>query len=392
MRYIHVLILLILLAGMISGCVNSSSVNAATLSIPPAATDIPEAPNVVTSTPAASLLPSPASITSTPAPVSTSIPSATISLAPEWNDDEWIARQNPVMGLVWSPDGRILAVNAISGFYRFDIARNKIIYALAESDGLVPFAIDPQGQYLFVKNRVWDVLADQLLYQLPVPNLIADAAFSPDLKTLAVSDNNRVTLWDISTGKLQETLNASFGDGQQGLAYSPDGNLLYAVSGDRSVKRIDLISGQYTELFALPEDGCCVVFSADRALMLVNRPHHGEGSKQLWDVAQGMLITDSGRCDSDVSLTAFSPDSQYFVIGPCGLDAQLWRTSPPQQIHSFPSVSSSNFYPEWRSAAFSPDGTQLALGNDMGEVLIWDITSQQLVNTLSIPLAPLPDP
>jgi WD40 repeat protein len=74
-----------------------------------------------------------------------------------------------------------------------------------------------------------------------------------------------------------------------------------------------------------------------------------------------------------------------------GVDAQLWSTSTQQLLHNFPSRSLPELYPEWRGAVFSPDGTKLALGNDMGEVLIWDINSYELVNKLSIPLtSPLP--
>ena len=316
---------------------------------------------------------------------SAEIPSSQSAAATtELSEDDWLSRQNPVVEIAWSQDSGMLTVSAISGVYVFDIKSEKIVYALEQSEFLSPFALDPQGRYLFTKDRVWDVWSGELLYQLPLTSLSA-VVFSPDSKTLAISDNTSITLWDADTGKLKEALPLGLGDAQQGLAFSSDGHLLYAVSSDRNVNRIDLIMGEYVQLFSLPEDVCCVTFSPDSRLMLVSLPHYGEGSKQLWNVEPGKMLKDSGRCDSDVGLAAFSPDNQSFVIGPCGNDTQFWDVSTRQLLHSFSSEVLLNHDPEWRSAAFSPDGTSIALGNEMGEVLIWDVGSYQLVTKLSIP-------
>jgi WD40 repeat protein len=366
MKYAQNLILLTLFACTILSCASPSPVPTA---IQPAPTEV------------------------TPSYTATSIPTSTLAVtaSPTLSTEDWLARQNPIAGLAWSGDGKRFAVTALSGVYIFDTQTSAIIYTLEEDEFLFPIAMDPLGERLVAGNKVWDVNSGRLLYQLPQANVSA-SAFSPDGKTLATGNENGVTLWDAQTGELQELLDASFGDAQWGLAYSPDGNLLYAVSSDHSVRRMDLASGEFSQLFSLPQDSCCIVFSSDIKYMIVNRPSHGSGSKQLWDVERGELIKDSGNCDSDVTFAAFSPDSEYFTIGPCmAIDAQLWNISTKQLLHSFPSGSLSELHPEWRSAAFSQDGKRLALGNDTGEVLIWDVNSYELVNMLSIPLtSPLP--
>lgn len=366
MKYTQNLILLTLLACLILSCASPSAPLTATKPVP------------VVVTP---------SFTKTSVPTSTIAVTTTATLSTE----DWLARQNPIAKLAWSTDGKKLAVGALSGVYVFDPQTGSISSTMAEGEFLFPLAMDPPGGRLFAGNKVWDVNSSQVLYSLPQPN-VSSAVFSPDGKILVTGDSNGVTLWDAQTGELQKSLEAGFGDGQWGLAYSPDGKLLYAVSSDHSVKRMELGSGEFSQLFSLPEDSCCVVFSPDTHYMIVNRPSHGAGSKQLWDVERGELIKDSGSCDSDVTFAAFSPDSEYFTIGPCmSLDAQLWNTSTQQLLHSFQSGSLTELRPEWRSAAFSPDGAKLALGNDMGEILIWDINSYELVDKLSIPLtSPLP--
>ena len=302
--------------------------------------------------------------------------------------------QNPVGALAWSADGTRLAASANSGVYIFDTQTNSMIHSLVEGEFTFPLVMDPQGKRLLAGNQVWDLISGQLLYQLPKTNISA-AAFSPDGKTLATNAEDNIMLWDALTGESQNSSVHKFEEGQWGwgLSYSADGNLLYANSSDNKVTQVDLLSGQSKQLFTLPEGSCCSLFSPDNKYMVVNLSDHGAGSKQLWDVEQGETLQDSGNCDSDVSFSAVSPDSTHFIIG-CAFDSQLWNIPAGQMIHKFPFMESLSRLPnltppipvEWRSAAFSPDNTKLALGNNFGEILIWDVNTYQLIDTLSIPL------
>ena len=302
--------------------------------------------------------------------------------------------QNPVGALAWSADGKTLAASANSGVYIFDTQTNSMIHSLAEGEFHFPLVIDPEGKRLLAGNQVWDITSGQLLYQLPQSNVSA-AAFSPDGKTLATSGDDSLQLWDALDGNLLNSSVHKFEPGQWGLGltYSADGNLLYANSSDNKVIQVDLLSGQVMQLFTLPEGSCCSIFSPDADYMVVNLSDHGAGSKQLWDVAQAELLQDSGNCDSDVSFSAISADSTRFILG-CAFDSQLWSIPTKQLIHKFPFMDSLSRLPgltppipvEWRSAAFNPDATQIAFGNNFGEILIWDVNTYQLINSLSIPL------
>jgi WD40 repeat protein len=302
---------------------------------------------------------------------------------------DFLAIQNPVPALAWSPDGSTLSVSALSGVYLFDARSGELLQALAEGRFLAPLVVEPKNGLLLAGSQVWDMTNGAPRYQL-AHETITNAAFSPDGSTLVIGDMQTVYLVDTATGRTLKSLGGDFGNAIFGLAFSPDGKYLYAVSSEHTVKRIDLASGAQELLFTLPEDGCCTLFSPDLATLYVNRPAGGMGSKQLWDVRRGELIQDLGNCDSDVLLAAFNPKERDFVIGPCGMDAQLWSAATLQMLHAFPSHSADDYFPEWRSAAFSPDGASLALGNDIGQVLIWDSATYQLLRTLSIPLAATP--
>jgi len=292
-------------------------------------------------------------------------------------------------------DGKILAVSANSGVYIFDTQTQLMIRSLEEGEFLFPLVMDTQGKRLFAGNRVWDIASGQLLYQLSAVNVLA-ATFSPDTKTLALNDGNNITLWDTLTGKSQRPSVYKFEDTQVvwegSMIYSADGNLLYFIDNHKAIQ-VDLVSGQSTQLFTLPESSCCSVFSRDAKYMVINLPNHGGGSKQLWDVREGKIIKDTGNCDSDVSFSAISSNSKYFIVG-CWPNSQLWDIPTQQISHEFSPAtllstqpnSDLPVPPEWRSAVFSPDNTKIAIGNNFGEVLIWDLNNYQVIKSISISL------
>jgi len=336
------------------------------------------------------------SVIATPSLIST--PESTLTIAApistaEFDVEYWLASQNPVSGVTWSTDDKTLIASANSGVYLFDAQTGELIHSFVEGNFLFPVAVDSQSERLLAGNHVWDVLSGEILYQLTQQH-IASAALSPDGKTLAISDGSMVTLLSASTGETQRSMGSELGDALLGLAYQADGNLLYSVSSDLKVRSANLLSGQITQLFSLPEGSCCTLFSPDSKYIVVSLPNHGAGSKQLWDVDQGTLMVDTGNCDNDVGFSAFSPDSTQFVVGLCSYDAQVWDSSIQEMIHKIPSATmlTSTLItgltlvpPEWRSAAFNKDGSKLAFGNNFGEILIWDVNNNQLISRIAIP-------
>jgi WD40 repeat protein len=334
----------------------------------------------------------PAQPTPATAVPATLIPTLTTTEMPaaapeELSIDEFMERQNPVGQLRWSADGTTLVASAGSGVYSLDTQRNTPARPFENAqDFNFPPVLDRQGRRLLSGNRVWDVASGKLLYQIASTN-VNSAAFSPDGKTFAVGEDNSLTIWDAATGKLQKSIGVGLGPTTVffGLAFNANGSRLYVNYADGQVRSVELLSGKFVELFSVPARQCCNTFSPDARNMLVDFSNHGEGHKELWDVESGKMLINAEHCDSDVEFSAFSTDGKYFVTGPCGLDAQLWDIQSRILLHAFPSSTLASIHPEWRSAAFSPDGSQLALGNDIGEVLVWDLADYRLLRTLNIP-------
>jgi WD40 repeat protein len=152
-------------------------------------------------------------------------------------------------------------------------------------------------------------------------------AFSPDGGTLAVDSNNRVELWRIADGALLGTLPVGW-QGAEGLAFSADGAVVAAVSGNAAR------------------------FS-------------------LWNVAARTLLRQvSVPLGHQPGCVAMTPSGRTLATG--GFDGQVllwdWGGSNPVVRSALPAHTT--FV---SSLAFSADGLVLASGANNGELRLWEI-------------------
>src|SRR6185436_8699903 len=69
-------------------------------------------------------------------------------------------------------------------------------------------------------------------------------AYSPDGENvISASSDNRLRVWEVSSGKLLRTLQGHIGSVQT-VAYSPDGKTLVSGSDDKTLRIWDATSGQ----------------------------------------------------------------------------------------------------------------------------------------------------
>ena len=167
---------------------------------------------------------------------------------------------------------------------------------------------------------------------------ILDVVFSPDAKTIAVSEYKRNTLdgpcpisiWDISTGTRLKTLTV-VGGGAYSIVFSPDGRTL-ADSGGLWDHRI-----------------------------------------ALWDVGTGEQCCAFGRQNNvgyADSLT-FNPDGSMLVTGHRGGRVLLWDVPTGEHLKTFTGHTA-----KISSLCFSLDGCTLATVCEGGTVLLWDVAPE----------------
>jgi WD40 repeat protein len=172
-----------------------------------------------------------------------------------------LGRSNSLTTLAFSPDGKLLA----SGYSRgpvmlWDVATRKQLGSFngpvfsgshpqiahwneADGEGFTSFvslngpgqslAFSPDGSRLAAAGtrvvKLWDVKEAKELSSFERPRSAWTVAFSPDLKTLAWSNNQEIEVRDLATGRERAVLSEHRGK-VRALTFSSDGSVLAAAS------------------------------------------------------------------------------------------------------------------------------------------------------------------
>jgi WD40 repeat protein len=281
-----------------------------------------------------------------------------------------------VVGVAFSPDGKILATGSLDGVViLWDVPTGRVRAVLDKhADIITGVAFSPDGKTLASSScngtvRLWGTATgrerDTLRGSVWGVNAVA---FAPDGKTLAwANEGGTVTLWDLAAGRAGATLKPALAP----LTFSPDGKALVAERGDGTVQWWDVGTcragasvkatafGRVDRL-AFTEDGKSLVTG-----------HFG--AALLWDVAAGKRY---GRFDGPrgrVASVALTADGMTLAVageskpGQPG-EVRLWDVGTGERRATVPDACG--------PLAFSPDGKTLVSGSavERGSVLLWDVS------------------
>ena len=196
---------------------------------------------------------------------------------------------------------------------------------------------------------VWSLRDGQRLYNFPLLSpQHSSYAFSPDSRTLAVSDYteqqkdnsprsiaSRVTLYSLADGRAKRTLKLGK-ESVYAVQFMPNGQTL-AISQAGMVKLLDLTTGRISQTLALPTEGLrALAFSPDGA-QLVTQGFQGTGQgslclTHLWRIRDGrLLLTFTGLTVNG------SPTDDWLAWTPAGVydcspggRAAIWTQTTPQ--------------------------------------------------------------
>jgi WD40 repeat protein len=271
-------------------------------------------------------------------------------------------------------------------------------------------AVSPTGRRYHSATCLWD-MATRRETTLTDPPVVADTsaegAFSPGGTTLAVADNSgNIYLWNLAARRVTATVPASsYCAATCPVAFSPDGTLLAVGQTETSGTGP---SGAHVYLWDLAARRWAGTLTAGKGtISSLAFGRHGvlavgadDDHVYLWDVAARRLIgtiappidVAAGNASiskygtpypapgafDQVTTAAFSPDGTTLAIeASFGYGTYLYHAATRNQVATLP-------YPagQFHVAAglvFSPDATMLAVGDtdpshDHGHVYLWDLT------------------
>ncbi len=279
-------------------------------------------------------------------------------------------------------------------------------------------AFSPDGQFLSwgASNGTIHVrkVTGGEVFTLPdkqVPtNHVYSIAISPDSKLLAVGIGPLIKLFDLLTGKERQTIgeavrrdNPTLQVGVR-LHFSPDGQILAALSSSHLFTLWDVASGKLSERFILPSAVNDLTFDRDGKTLATGGQ---DCTVRFWDLVNEKEETEAAH-RAAVTTVALSPDGRTVVTGCRSDGVRFWDRETGKELRALPKLPVEHlsfgaaglvivgleddrlhlYDPATGQAkgpigkphargflAVSADGRLLALGND--EIRVYDLASGQ---------------
>ena len=271
------------------------------------------------------------------------------------------------------------------------------------TDNVFTVAYSPNGSSLVSGSNdgtilLWDTTTYELKDSL-TGNPYA-VAFSPDSKTLAISDNKKITLWNTNSGEHQFTL-TEHTDNVGNLIFNSDGRTFAGIGGDSTIRLWDAVTGEHLKtITGHTRSVSSISFNVDGSMLATGGGHDdgtsGDKIIRIWNVHSGSLQNTFkvpiGRwVEYDrqlIDYVSYSPDGKTLATGSEDGTIRLWDAeSGKLQFTTFEGLTDGSAemgYCDGLILAYSPDGKTLASSSCRswtaqieGTIQLWDAVTRQ---------------
>lgn len=297
------------------------------------------------------------------------------------------------LGLTYSPDGSILAIQTFYAAFLMDPVSGAMLYELRPPEGgIQSLGFSPDGKSIAAGLLdetlfIWN-LATGEHQSWPLSSIAREFAWSPGGNWLYVgSDDSQITVWDLKAATPVRALESHFplyGD----TAWSPDSQQVAAVARGSKEQSLLLIwdlagnllqrleySGQIGPVAWSPDGSTLALWKQDGTLLLLDT--------LSWSPQRTVQFDDSSFA-GDIT---WSPGGRVLALAVGDRKVILYDVSQDQIVQTF------SVLPEWHPSPefsinpvicldWSPDGTRLAAGLRDGPGYVWDIASAALLTEL----------
>ncbi len=310
-------------------------------------------------------------------------------------------------GMTFSPDGESLVVASTIGCWWYDLNTMKLSKWWNTDQGvLFDIAFSQDGQWIATGNwngtvKIWDTQNLQCVAFIDLPKnpegvlgLSRDLLFSQDGKYITRSNfisrdygsgqHFTVYDWQADTDTPFKSLPVQPEPGNiniRPIALSSDGSLIAYTSEANITSVVDIETG---ELIAKLRDdysdtskvGCDqLVFSPCGQYLAAS--NHGN-KVHIWNVKNGTLAMDPTIYDDkrqlDRSVPAYAPNGNLQVAGFSRNEVVIWDATQQETVDTFE-------FPR-PFGSFSRDGTRFATRNRCGELQVWTRDNPSTVQSL----------
>ncbi len=202
------------------------------------------------------------------------------------------------------------------------------------------------------------------------PSTLFAYAFSPDNTRLVGLNNDLLIEWDLVTGQTKFTTSRS--DAQY-VYYSADKTEIYTVNTSGTISVFDADTGQAkTTMQGQSSFNNAIAYDADDGWLAMGGQ---DGTVKVWDVTARQSLVTIQAHKLQVTGIAFSYDGKTIATSSDDQTVKLWDWQNKKTLAAVQATA--------QKMAFSPDGSQLAVGEDT-KITLWNTSDGKLLYTFNV--------